>query len=1027
MNTQSRYYRVSSVRNILASFIVLALLFTSVQPFQVAYAMEYGYQGKSGTTTGGKDHNSIKMLDPNPSDITVLSANDEGFTNQINRTFNGTDPISFKFIMSAGQNNYNETNFQIQSMPHIKVYDETETKIVASYAYGNAGNKLKYLGGQSNTGSHDETGWIKIGMDADTLSSGNYVLYFGPSIGGNNPEKTLGVYLKFKFTVKGLSLSDALTEVEALTANSNIGTNWGQYPQNAVDTLIAAANTARSSLSGTEEQQKAAANILSDAIEVYKDARLVQVNSVKIDNKPSSVEVGTKGTATATVSVNPNEDQYKGVTWTASSNITIDANSGAWEVNSGGTSYITATTVKGTTGTNVKQTDTWNFNVSQYDNNGMLIINIPSRINNLKELINQTGVAPGSINKLKITASGGTSLTDDDIKYIKDNLTTLEYLDIKDSRLTGISSNLFKNVTNLKSIVLPSTATFIGIQSFSGCTGLSEVVFPAALQSIGKLAFEKCTALPSTLKVKVSRPPTLWSINGEHSFEGTNVQTIAVPYSCKSAYEKASSWSKFATFTELPEVKLTVNLTASGTFQQRAEVIMNGQNLTSEDINTLVISTSGTAKLTRNEDNAYLQNNFMYVSTIDMSGAETEDHKCNANYFKDRVSLKKIILPPDTETIGSSAFSGCTGLSDITIPAKITKIGSGAFSGCISLPSKIIINAVTPPEYDGSPFDPDVVKTFIVPNKSVNIYKQSAGWSAFDIQPQVKLTINQSSLTMNVTDTKTLTATVTALGDNSKDVVWSSSDTKVATVNQSGKVTAIRAGTANIIADSINGGAEAICKVTVRGVAAPIWKSVSANYNTVKLSWNTVNDASGYEVYRAASVGGNYTRLTTLTSSQTKYDNIGLKSDTTYYYKVRAFKDINGTRYQGDYSTIISAKTTKSKTFTPIKTTPVKPPSKKAVKKPGKPTKVKAKAKGKKKIQISWKKVKGAKGYVIYRSTKKSKGYKKIKTVSSKTSKFTNKKLKKGKKYYYKVRAYKKSGKKKIYSAYSKITSCKAK
>ena len=54
--------------------------------------------------------------------------------------------------------------------------------------------------------------------------------------------------------------------------------------------------------------------------------------------------------------------------------------------------------------------------------------------------------------------------------------------------------------------------------------------------------------------------------------------------------------------------------------------------------------------------------------------------------------------------------------------------------------------------------------------------------------------------------------------------------------------------------------------------------------------------------------------------------------------------------------------------------------------------------------------------------------YKAVKTITkgSKT-KYVNKKLKKKKTYYYKVRAVKKSGNKKIYSAYSKVASVKIK
>lgn len=73
-----------------------------------------------------------------------------------------------------------------------------------------------------------------------------------------------------------------------------------------------------------------------------------------------------------------------------------------------------------------------------------------------------------------------------------------------------------------------------------------------------------------------------------------------------------------------------------------------------------------------------------------------------------------------------------------------------------------------------------------------------------------------------------------------------------------------------------------------------------------------------------------------------------------------------------------------------------------------KPTKLKATA-GKKRVTVSYKKSAGAQKYEIYRSAKKGSGYKKIATI--KGTKYTDKKAKKGKRYYYKVRAIRGSSK----------------
>ena len=90
-----------------------------------------------------------------------------------------------------------------------------------------------------------------------------------------------------------------------------------------------------------------------------------------------------------------------------------------------------------------------------------------------------------------------------------------------------------------------------------------------------------------------------------------------------------------------------------------------------------------------------------------------------------------------------------------------------------------------------------------------------------------------------------------------------------------------------------------------------------------------------------------------------------------------------------------------------------------SVQTPSKPQMASVKA-GKRKATIKWKKVSGALGYEVYMSTKKTKGYKKIKTVTTASKvKYVKSGLKKKKTYYFKVRAFTKLNGKKIYGSYS--------
>ena len=84
---------------------------------------------------------------------------------------------------------------------------------------------------------------------------------------------------------------------------------------------------------------------------------------------------------------------------------------------------------------------------------------------------------------------------------------------------------------------------------------------------------------------------------------------------------------------------------------------------------------------------------------------------------------------------------------------------------------------------------------------------------------------------------------------------------------------------------------------------------------------------------------------------------------------------------------------------------------------------------GKKSVKVTWKKVKGIKGYQIQYSTNKKfkKGNKTITVKSTKSTSATIKKLKSKKKYYVRMRTYKIVNGKKVYSAWSKAKSVKVK
>jgi len=99
------------------------------------------------------------------------------------------------------------------------------------------------------------------------------------------------------------------------------------------------------------------------------------------------------------------------------------------------------------------------------------------------------------------------------------------------------------------------------------------------------------------------------------------------------------------------------------------------------------------------------------------------------------------------------------------------------------------------------------------------------GESSTPVTPTVSsVTINPSSATLDPNDTKQLSVTVDATPASAdKTVTWSSSNPSVATVSESGLVTAVAQGTATITATSnLDNTKSGTCSVTVNAPAAPI-------------------------------------------------------------------------------------------------------------------------------------------------------------------------------------------------------------
>ena len=168
-------------------------------------------------------------------------------------------------------------------------------------------------------------------------------------------------------------------------------------------------------------------------------------------------------------------------------------------------------------------------------------------------------------------------------------------------------------------------------------------------------------------------------------------------------------------------------------------------------------------------------------------------------------------------------------------------------------------------------------------------------------------------------------------------------------------------------------------------------KVVTTTPTKVKLSWDKTEGATGYLVQKNEGDGWKNVKTTTSTT----YTVTGLKTEKTISFRVKAYVTQSGKKVYGSVSSTVKGTTNVPK-ITGFASSPVSTTS----------------------VKLTWDKA-NVTGYQIFKKTGSGQ-WKKYQTIYSKTTlSFTEKNLKLGTTYYYKIRGFYKTDSKTYYSDYS--------
>lgn len=557
--------------------------------------------------------------------------------------------------------------------------------------------------------------------------------------------------------------------------------------------------------------------------------------------------------------------------------------------------------------------------------------------------------------------------------YIPDSVESMDILIFADARklvevrlskeLSSIPEGTFDWCTSLEKVEIPNKVKMLGYSAFGNCTGLMEIYLPDSVTLISEYAFGGCKRLE---KIRIS-PKT--KIIGEAAFDNDErlKWITSVDYKTLSIKDYTSVAS---VLSEEPWIQIEERAFYNS-LQYCTVVVGKKDNDIDQKAfggNTILCGKVGT------KVQEYARNNGLtYIEYLPVERISLNNIAVSLQWNQNNVVQLVSSVVPSNATIPQVGYkSSNPSVAIVDGEGKVTALSEGTAT----------ITAVS------------------LDNSTITATCQVAVTTAVK-----EMTLSRSSLKLapGVKNRVQLTVTKTPANTNSFKVLWKSSNTKIATVDENGVVTGKKPGKANITATC--NGITVTCEVIIIPDKITRFIMKGQTVSSITLGWKPVSGVTGYALFRYDTKSKNYVRISYIKGSASTYtfkqmNKKKLTPGTSYTLLLRPYKQIGKKKYYGEGLSLKTATKPATVAITSVK---------------------KIKKSRNLGWTINWKKVKGASGYQIYLSTNGGKKYRKIATIKKPAQKsYQYSKGKKGR-FYIKIRAYKNVGNKEIEGAFSKI------
>lgn len=429
--------------------------------------------------------------------------------------------------------------------------------------------------------------------------------------------------------------------------------------------------------------------------------------------------------------------------------------------------------------------------------------------------------------------------------------TSLTNLELKEG-LKLIDSYAFSNCTSLKKVSFPSTVYGTGVYAFSGCTSLEKAELKEGIKSISVDSFEDCTNLK-----EINLPKTIAYINDGAFYNCKSLKEIEVPEGVTSLGKSTFAYCLNLEKIVIPKsvIKIYSREEKYTTFKWCTNLTIYGhKNTIAEEIakndyiNFVPFIEIGEGSVTKIADQEYTGSCIKPKTTIEYDG----------NILKESVDYT--VSYSDNKNIGKGS---------------ITYKGIGKYTGTKTVRFNII------PQKSKNPKVSNISTTYLTLkwDKVTGV----DGYYIYKIQEgSIKETVVKAAKTTSCQVEKLKSGTKYSF----KVVPYKKVDEIMYKNFNSPKVSTITK----------------LSKTTNLSLISP-------SKGCAHVTWKYVNNTTNYELKMSKSKKGTYSTIKNIKGiDNTVCDKYGLSRGKTYYFKIRAYRTVNGKKIYGDYSDIKSIK-----------------------------------------------------------------------------------------------------------------------